>query len=136
MNDLHKCLKYSHNTLFVDDVTLAVSGNFCDIYNTIDNLGIDLENVNTWLRNRILELNDDKSTVMFIGRPHTLQSLGDPKIYINGKTIKRVYVTKVLGVLIDDYPSWVPPTTTVTQVGERMCRCSRIFQQTELRDFI
>jgi hypothetical protein len=52
---------------------------------------------------------------MFIGRRHTLQSLGDPKIHINGNTIKRVFVTKVLGVSIDECLSWVPQTNMVAQ---------------------
>jgi hypothetical protein len=52
---------------------------------------------------------------MFIAKPHNLQLLGDPKVTINNIPIPRVYVTKILGVLIDDGVSWIRQANKVSQ---------------------
>jgi hypothetical protein len=96
MNDLHKCLQHSHNVLFVDDVTLLISSKLNELHNTTQNLEFDLHKL--FMHSNILELNDDKSTIMFIAKPYHLQLLGDPKVNINNKPIPGVYVTKILGV--------------------------------------
>jgi hypothetical protein len=110
MNDLHECLKYSSNVLFVDNVTLMISGDFNNLQNknTKCYLETDLTSVGYWTTNKVLELNDEKSTVMFIARPHMLQYLSDFNVCFNGRPMNRVYVTKILGVLIDHRLSWLP----------------------------
>jgi hypothetical protein len=108
MNDLHHCLKFSSNVLFVDDVTLMISGSLDNFHNTKCNSETDLISINVWTLSNILELNDDKSTVMFIARQHMLQYLSDFNVCFNGRPMNRVYVTKILEVLIDDRLSWLP----------------------------
>jgi hypothetical protein len=46
------------------DVTLLISGSMKNISSTISNLESDLTRVCGWTIRNILELNDDKSTVM------------------------------------------------------------------------
>jgi hypothetical protein len=61
-------------------------------------LELDLSNTNDWMSNNILELNDDKSTVMFIARPNTLQATSELQVFMNCRPLKRVCETKLLGV--------------------------------------
>jgi hypothetical protein len=117
MNDLHQCLKFSSNVLFVDDVTLMISGSLDNFHNTKCNLQTDLVSVHAWTMSNILELNDDKSTVMFIARPQMLLCLSDFNVCFNGRAMNRVHVTKILGVLIDDHLSWLP------QANKAMHKC-------------
>jgi hypothetical protein len=69
------------------------------------------------MQSNILELNDDKSIIMFIAKSNNLQPICDLKvnIRINNTPIPRVCVTQVLGVVIDDCLSRVPQANKITQ---------------------
>jgi hypothetical protein len=95
MNDLQKCLKFSRDVLFVDDVTLSISGSLDDIVRTTCKLETDLTSVDTWMSKNIFELKENKSTVMIIARPFMLQSLSDLNVCFNARPMKRVYVTNI-----------------------------------------
>jgi hypothetical protein len=75
MNDLYKCLEHSKNVFFVDDITLLVSGKLDDLHKTTHNLESDIFRVSHFMHSSIFELNDHKSMIMFIAKPHNLQHL-------------------------------------------------------------
>jgi hypothetical protein len=49
------------------------------------------------ISNNLLELNDDKSTVMIISRRNALHSVRELQVCMNGRPIKRVVETQLLG---------------------------------------
>ena len=107
INDLPQCLNTSIPAMFADDTHISVSGeNREEIENC---LNMELENIHRWLQINKLTLNVDKTEYMMIGSRQKLASTATEnsvKLEINGKVIKRVAITKSLGVLVDENLSW------------------------------
>ena len=64
---------------------------------------IEIHKIHEWLIASILTLNTTKTEFMIIGSKHNLTKIQtDPIITIGNNSIKRVYKTKGLGIIIDD----------------------------------
>ena len=59
-----------------------------------------------WIDENRLVLNLDKTNVMVIGSKCKLREIEDFNVTVKGTTLKRVHVTKCLGLLIDDELHW------------------------------
>jgi hypothetical protein len=72
-----------------------------------DVLNKDLDILYRWLQANRLSLNVLKSEYMLICSKVRINKLtSDPKIFIGGHSLKRVVVTKSLGLMIDENLSW------------------------------
>ena len=101
MNDLPNVSNKLYSVLFADDSNLFMSGENID--QTLNIMNCELDKITTWLNTNKLSLNVGKSNVMIFS-----QSRLSPKVNvkINNISIKRVYETKFLGVIIDSKLSW------------------------------
>ena len=114
INDLPCCLQNSEAKMYADDTNITTTGS--SLKEMVNLANKDLENINEWLMANKLSLNVTKTEYMFIGSDHNLTKIRDmPLIFLNGKPIKRVKVTKSLGVLIDERLSWFDHIDSVSR---------------------
>ena len=91
----------------------------------------DLANVSDWMKANKLSLNTSKTEYMIIGshkRLHQIQSV--PPIILDDTQIKRVKVTKSLGLMIDERLTWDEQVTLITKKVNKGLNVLR-----RLRDF-
>ena len=70
-------------------------------------MNADLKHVSSWLIANKLTLNVIKTVYMVVGSRQRLATLeGDLKLQIDGTSLKRVQVTKCLGVQMDENLTW------------------------------
>ena len=87
--------------LFADDTNIFFSDqNLCNLVST---LNMELNKLNTWFAVNKLSLNVSKTNYMLFSRSKINFEI---KILINDNVIERVFVTKFLGVLIDEKLKW------------------------------
>ena len=87
--------------MFADDTQIATSSD--DIKVITETLNRDLNNVANWLSANKLTLNNSKTEYMIIGSKKRLsQVTADPAISVGNLEIKRVEMTKSLGLMIDE----------------------------------
>ena len=118
------------NDFFSDnDAQIDTSSNNIDsIANTLNE---DLANVSDWIRANKLSLNSSKAEYMVIGSHKRLhQTRGDPPITLGDNQIKRVKVTKSLGLMIDETLTWDEQVTLITKKVNKGLNVIR-----RLRDF-
>ena len=129
VNDLPNCLKYTSCNMFADDTQIYTSSSNIDsIANTLNE---DLANVSDWMRANKLSLNASKTEYMVIGshkRRH--QTRGGPPITLGDNKIKRVKVTKSLGLMIDETLTWDEQVTLIRKKVNKGLNVMR-----RLRDF-
>ena len=95
VNDLPGCLSESIPNMYPDDTNITA---YHTNINKVEHvLNKDLDILYRWLQANRLSLNVLKSEYMLIS---------DPKIFIRGHSLKRVVVTKSLGLMIDENISW------------------------------
>ena len=95
--------------MFVDDTSLTATGE--SSFEIEYKLGVEIQNVKTWLDANKLTLNEEKTEYMLIGSGKRLKQIrNDPIIKIRDHIIKRVYKKKVLGLEIDDKLQWTCKT--------------------------
>ena len=91
--------------MYADDTNLTASAN--TIEDLVEILNTKLDDVHSWLVANKLTLNVKKTEYMLIGTRQKLKNIiQDPKIGIGSNGLKRVKVTKSLGVLIDENLCW------------------------------
>jgi hypothetical protein len=115
--------------MFADDTQIDTSSN--NIYSIANILNEDLINVSDWMKANKLSLNTSKTEYMVIGsykRLHQTQS--DPPITLGDNQIKRVKVTKSLGLMIDETLTWDEQVTLTTKKVNKGLNVMR-----RLRDF-
>ena len=92
--------------MFADDTNLFLSNN--DIYKLFSSINDELKNISKWFKCNKLTLNSNKTKwILFhtiAKKPYLPQNL--PEIFINNTVIKRHYVTKFLGVFLDENITW------------------------------
>ena len=118
------------NDFFSDNDTQVdtSSNNIDSIANTLNE---DLANVSDWMRANKLSLNASKTEYMVIGSHKRLhQTRGDPPITLGYNQIKRVKVTKSLGLMIDETLTWDEQVTLITKKVNKGLNVIR-----RLRDF-
>lgn len=96
INDLVNVSRILNLVLFADDTNLFASGD--DITTLCSNINVELHKFNVWFRINKLSLNLSKTNYMIF----TNKSCPDVTLSMNNTKIDRVYVTKFLGVLVDE----------------------------------
>ena len=92
--------------MYADDTNITTTGSCIREIITFPNK--DLVNISEWLKENKLSLNVTKTEHMFIGSDNNLDKIRNtPLLYFDKKPIKRVRVTKSLGVYIDERLSWL-----------------------------
>ena len=88
--------------MFVDGTSLTAYGKSIEKIEL--GLNEDLEKIRVWLQANKLSLNVARTEYMLIGSRQRLANLPlEPNVCIGSDPIKRVRVTKILGVYIDEY---------------------------------
>ena len=91
--------------MYADDTNITAY--HTNINKVEDVLNKDLDILYRWLQANRLSLNVLQSEYMLIGSKVRINKLtSDPKIFIGGHRLKRVIVTKSLGLMIDENLSW------------------------------
>lgn len=105
INDLPSSLHNSKPRMFADDTNLTFKAEtISDLEHQVNQ---DLENVNQWLIANKLSVNLTKTEYMIIASENRLSNLLQyPKFYLAKKLIRRVSITKSLGLHIDEKLSW------------------------------
>jgi hypothetical protein len=95
--------------MFADDMQIATSSDNINVITETFNR--DLNNVANWLSANELTLNNSKTEYMIIGSKKRLsQVTADPAINVGNLEIKRVEMTKSLGLMIDESLDWTGRT--------------------------
>ena len=95
--------------MFADDMQIATSSDNINVITETFNR--DLNNVANWLSANELTLNNSKTEYMIIGSKKRLsQVTADPAINVGNLEIKRVEMTKSLGLMIDESLDWTGQT--------------------------
>ena len=90
INDLPKSLEITEPAMFADDASLTATGE--SSFEIEYKLGVEIQNVKTWLDANKLTLNKEKTEYMLIGSGKRLKQIrNDPIIKIRDHIIKRVY---------------------------------------------
>ena len=108
VNDLPNASKILDPIMFADDTNLFYSHS--DIKILFKTVNEELHKLSEWFSCNKLSLNTDKTKYTFF---HKLRQSDNiplklPKLTINNIAIKRDYVTKFLGILIDENITWKP----------------------------
>ena len=91
--------------MYADDTNITAY--HTNINKVEDVLNKDIDILYRWLQANRLSLNVLKSEYMLIGSKVRINKLtSDPKIVIGGHRLKRVVVTKSMGLMIDENLSW------------------------------
>ena len=105
INDLPNCLRKASPRMFPDDTNITLTTKPLTELKLA--LTPELSNLNCWLRANRLSLNVAKTALMIIGSRQRLNTQCDEvDIRIDDEMIKRVNLTKSLGLTIDDRLSW------------------------------
>ena len=116
--------------MFADDTQIATSSD--DIKVITETLNRDLNNVANWLSANKLTLNNSKTEYMIIGSKKRLsQVTADPAISVGNLEIKRVEMTKSLGLMIDESLDW---TAQVEHISKKVTSGLAILRR--LRDTV
>ena len=103
INDLYSCLRYCTSILYADDTMLFLVGRLLRFLRL--KLQMDLNNLSTWLKLNKLKLNVKKTKCMLFSKeglnPHV-------NLLVDSQEISMVTSFKFLGVVLDDYLSFVP----------------------------
>ena len=112
VNDLPNCLKYTRGNIFANDTQIDTSSSNIDlIANTLNK---DLANISDWMKANKLSLNANKTEYMVVGSHKRLhQTQSDPLITLGDNQIKRVKVTKSIGLMIDETLTWHDQVTLI-----------------------
>src|SRR5665811_473555 len=87
--------------MFADD-SYIISGPIDMLHEIIVKLENDLNCIYNWMDNNRLELNVEKTLIMYIGSRSVMNKFNEPIVKINGISIRRVNSMKVLGIIVDD----------------------------------
>ena len=117
VNDLPKCTLNGTIDMYADDTTLSVSGS--DVHEVEQKLTSALDDVMNWISRNRLVLNTEKTCVMTIGSRANIRQAQSFNVNIRGTVLKRVQVTKCLGVLIDEELNWSKHVDKITKTLQR-----------------
>jgi hypothetical protein len=86
--------------MFADDTNIFISGSNLDNLTSMANS--ELKEISSWFSANLLSLNIEKTNYILFGN----KKLANIPVSINNETIKRVYETKFLGVIIQANLKW------------------------------
>jgi hypothetical protein len=117
--------------MYADDTNITTTGkSIKEIVIGANNA--DLENIRMWLKANKLTINVTKTEYMFIASDSNLDKLRDiPYLVLGGKPIKRVKVSKSLGIFIDERLSW---RDHIDKISKTIC--SGISGLRKVREFV
>ena len=105
VNDLPNCLHLTTPGMYADDTQVTASAEI--VSELQDILNHDLENLHTWLCANKLSVNAIKTEFIAIASKYRLnQFTTNPVIKYDDNVIKRVFKSKLLGVIVDEKLSW------------------------------
>lgn len=106
INDLTCSLQHSKARMYADDTSLTFTA--CTIPELQKMMETDLYHIKQWLQCNKLSLNIMKTEYMIIGSRQRLSALEDfdLSLSVNGISLKKVQVTKCLGLEIDENITW------------------------------
>ena len=133
INDLYNVVSYSVPLLFADDTNLFFTGKNPDqVSNAINS---ELQDINQWLQANKLSLNVSKTHYMIFSSKK--MHISDISLKIDGSNIKRVYLTKFLGVQIDPKFHWDAHINYITKKLSKcigiLCKARRILNTDTLK---
>ena len=100
-NDLPAVLKHSQCILFVDDITVCISGRYEPVLRQqIEN---DLASLTDWFHANKLSLNVLKTNFMKFGKGN---QVSEYDLHLSNNIITKVSSAKFLGIIIDDELGW------------------------------
>ncbi|ODM87743.1 putative RNA-directed DNA polymerase from transposon BS [Orchesella cincta] len=113
INDLPLSLKNTITYMFADDSNILIAGKPSEINEVIALLEADLSRLFSWLSANEIQLNIDKTKVLFLGKPHDLKKCSEYNVHLNGIAITRVESVGILGVIFDQNLSWFLQTKQI-----------------------
>ena len=130
INDHPSCLQHSTARMYADDTNIATTGK--STKEIASGANADLENIHIWLKANKLTLNVTKTEYMFIASDSNLDKLRDIRyLVLGGKPIKRVKVSKSLGIFNDERLSW---RNHIDKISKTIC--SGISGLRQVREFV
>ena len=103
--------------VFADDTNFFYSGD--NLSQVCETLSTELGKLHSWFQVNTLSLNIAKTNVMVFGNK---QCEDNHVVSINGMNIKRVYVSKFIGVHIDSHLNWCEHINHIKcKISKKMC---------------
>ena len=102
LNDFERCLKYSKANIYAN---ITIPSN--DKEKLVADAQAELHSITEWMRVNNLNSNPSKTEYMIIGHLTKAKCTNAPTgLELGNKEIKRVFNTKSLGVMVDEYLNW------------------------------
>ena len=102
------------NVMFADDTNFFISDE--NVGELFQQMNKELKSVSTWIEANELSINTDKTkwTIFHPTSKKRFMPTKFPELFIDGITLKRETVTKLLGVFIDENATWKPHINTIS----------------------
>ena len=118
VNDIVNTSSVLDFVLFADDTTILYSHE--DLASKIDVVNNELKEVTNWFKANRLSVNAKKTNYMLLGtRQRNLKQDDNIFIELDNTRLERVFVTKFLGVIIDENLTWKNHIDGVTKTISR-----------------
>ena len=117
VSDISDAIKRGRYHLYADDTQLYYKCKVEDANATITNINSDLKNIFDYSKRNCLKLNAGKSKFIVIGsRPNLkkLKTIVLDEIKLGTDVIEREYAVKNLGIMFDEYFSWIKHVNLIT----------------------
>ena len=117
VSDISDAIKRGRYHLYADDTQLYYKCKVEDANATITNINSDLKNIFDYSKRNCLKLNAGKSKFIVIGsRPNLkkLKTIVLDEIKLGPDVIEREYAVKNLGIMFDEYFSWIKHVNLIT----------------------
>ena len=115
INDLPLSSPSSHFIIFADDTNIPFfHKDPVQLEKLINN---ELKKISNWFKENKLSLNIDKINFMISKNKHDNKADLHFRIEIDDKHIEKVYVTKLLGILVDNNLSWKAHSNHITKIA-------------------
>ena len=128
-NDIAQKIKNSGFTFYADDTVLYSKKK--SITQAGTDLQEDLNSLNVWCLENDIFINSSKTKSMFFGSRAKIESMGMPKLYIDGTLIDRTKTYTYLGIKLDEQLSL---ETHANIIIKRVT--NKIYQLTKMRPFL
>ena len=117
ISDISDAIKRGKYHLYADDTQLYYRCKVEDANATIAKINSDLKNISEYSQRNCLKLNAGKSKFIVIGSRPNLKKLKSTvldEIKLGPDTIVREYAVKNLGILFDEYFTWIKHVNLIT----------------------
>ena len=116
INDTCNVSMLMKSIVFADDTNFFYSGD--NLSQVCETVSTELDKLHSWFQVNKLSLNVAKTNFMIFGNK---QCEDNHVVSINGMNIKRVYVTKFLGLHIDSHLNWGEHINRIKSKISKMC---------------